>query len=396
MSSISSHLLDDVAPTEYAKFITAALDNPDMIWRKPFESLSLPKQNLLVALYFMSQYGANLEKLKAIYLSLNSSVCKHYLHPVEPMAFEKGLRDLESGFISIAGKSVRFVNPAVRDFLKAYLADFSFLAILASGARYAEWARDLWRHGCGLVRDESNARGEWAEAFVEFSARIEKEPVWRHISSDALTSNDICQTERQLLLMDWWDASGNIVFLERAISLVLDQSLTLDADEDAEEIPELVWRIRNVSESECPSLQEAIDCLSIKLGLLLEDSISTDKLVRVLGRVDEFYSRDTPEFVIDSIAHAVAWKIGGVDEFLRHTSSSVDVTEHIEQLEELGKSTQTDVSDALSKCRERLEELQAAEDEAESSPGLPFGNSTSGDVDISDAEIDSLFGMLVR
>lgn len=396
VSYISSRLLDQVEPEDYAKFIIEALDNPELIWRKPFESLSLQKQNLLVALYFMSQYGANLDKLKFIYLSLNSAVCKHYFHSVEPMAFEKGLKDLESGFITITDKSVRFVNPAVRDFLNAYLVEFSLLEVLASGARSAEWARDLWRHGCGLLSNNSDARSEWAEAFVEFGTRIEKEPVWRRIPLKAAIKNDICQTERQLLLMDWWDASGNVAFLDKAVSLIFDESLSLDADEDAKEIPELVWRIRNESEEDCPNQQAAIDCLSSKLSRLLEDTISTESLVRVLGYIDEYYSEDVPDIVVESVSSAVASEMRRVDDFLREVSHSSEVAEHIEHIEEFGKTMGLDVSSALVKCREQLEFLEAMESEAEEDSGVSVGSGSVMDGDMSDAEVESLFRTLLR
>jgi len=396
VSSISSKLLNDVAPEEYAKFIITALDNPDVIWRKPFESLSLQKQNLLIALFFMSQYGANLDKLKAIYLSLNMAVCGYYHHSVEPMAFEKALKDLESGFISITEKSVKFVNPAVRDFLKSYLVEFSFLGVLASGARYAEWAKELWRHGCELLKDQPDSRGEWAQAFLGFCAIIEMEPVWRSVHSGRMERNDISQTERQILLMEWWDASKNAIFLNKTVLLILDKKLVLYVNYDADEMPELTWRIRNIDEDDCPNQLEVIDCLNSKLVLLLEDDISTENLVRVVSRIDEFYSGDVPVFLSEGASSAVSSEMGRVDDFLRDASYSSDVAEHIEQLEKLGNSMKMDVSGILVKCRSRLEELEAAEAEAETGADLSPGSSPSSEGSISDAEINSLFGTLLQ
>lgn len=53
-------------------------------------------------------------------------MCLFYSQPIEPYDFEEALRSLESGFISIAGGVVTFVNPSVRDFLKSYLNKRTF------------------------------------------------------------------------------------------------------------------------------------------------------------------------------------------------------------------------------------------------------------------------------
>lgn len=126
IASISSDCLDAVEALDYPKYIYHALENPDLVWSKPYRSLDMKSQNLLVALFFGNQFGQEIDELRENFLELHRTVSTYYSQPTKPGDFETVLRALESGFISISGKRVSFINPSVRDFLKAYLTERVF------------------------------------------------------------------------------------------------------------------------------------------------------------------------------------------------------------------------------------------------------------------------------
>ena len=139
IASASSNILDTVEPAEYPAHLFRALENPDLIWSKPFRALDMKSQNLLIALYFGSQSGTMIGELSIIFSPLHRNICAHYGQPTMPIDFEDALRSLESGFVSIAGQSVSFVNPSLRDFLRSYLVDRELLLLLPPTAQRSDW-----------------------------------------------------------------------------------------------------------------------------------------------------------------------------------------------------------------------------------------------------------------
>ena len=75
IASVSSDLLDAVEPEGYPRYIYASLQNPDLIWSKPYRTLNMKCQNLLITLFFSSQYGQGVEVLRANFLELHRTVC---------------------------------------------------------------------------------------------------------------------------------------------------------------------------------------------------------------------------------------------------------------------------------------------------------------------------------
>lgn len=105
ISSVSSDCIDVVQPAEFPNYVYHALENPELVWSKPYRSLDIKSQNLLVTLFFGSEYGQEIAKLRGNFSELHRVVCRHYGQPAKPTDFEEALRSLESGFISIAGQN---------------------------------------------------------------------------------------------------------------------------------------------------------------------------------------------------------------------------------------------------------------------------------------------------
>lgn len=189
IASVSSDCLDIVEPNDYPKYIYHALNNPALIWSKPFKSLSMKSQNLLITLFFGSQFGGqSIELLKESYSGLHRSVCSYYSQSAMPSDFEDALQSLESGFISISGKSVSFVNPSVRDFLKSYLIDREFLSLLPKVSKRADRAKNLWRHLKAVFETRDMDLKYFASLFKAFSEVIDDTPTLKKVEENGFFS----------------------------------------------------------------------------------------------------------------------------------------------------------------------------------------------------------------
>ena len=176
VASVSSECLDVVSAPNYPSYIHRALDNPDLIWSKPFRALAMKCQNLLISLFFESQYGEDMDNLKEHYWQVHRNVCAAHAQGTRPTDFEDALSTLESGFITISNKTIRFVNPSLRDFLKAHLIDMELLRALPTAAKRPEWARRLWQHAKETYRAHSDMLGQFASLFQEFATIIHMTP----------------------------------------------------------------------------------------------------------------------------------------------------------------------------------------------------------------------------
>jgi len=127
--------VEHVPAERYPKDFIEALDNPDRIWEKPFRN-HIPRrcQHLLFALYFASEYGADIEELREIFDGTHTRLCTAFQLPHDIKDFEESLKTLEGSFIVIVSTRVSFINPSVRDYLNRYLCDKGPLIVMASGA----------------------------------------------------------------------------------------------------------------------------------------------------------------------------------------------------------------------------------------------------------------------
>ena len=122
----------DILPEAYPPAFIDALTNPKQLWDIAFRThISKTCQHLLLALFFCSEYGVGVEKLKNAYESLHPRLCAKYGDEHGPKDFEEALRILEGGFVKITGPLVGFVNPSLRDYLTEYLNDDALLREIA-------------------------------------------------------------------------------------------------------------------------------------------------------------------------------------------------------------------------------------------------------------------------
>src|SRR5208337_4773288 len=135
-----------VPPENYVAAFLDLLANPRHIWDTAFRTHIPPMcRHLLFALFFSSEHGVEIDDLKMAFNALHPLLSAKYGTPYGAKDFDEALRILEGGFVAIAGESVRFINPSVRDYLTDYLDDASLLADFARASTKARWAWAVWR-----------------------------------------------------------------------------------------------------------------------------------------------------------------------------------------------------------------------------------------------------------
>jgi hypothetical protein len=136
----------EVPPERYAAAFLHLLANPRQIWDTAFRTHIPPMcRHLLFALFFGSEFGVEIEELKAVFSAVHSLLSAKYGTPYGAKDFEEALRILEGGFVAIAGDNVRFINPSLRDYLVDYLNDAALLADFALASTKVKWASAVWQ-----------------------------------------------------------------------------------------------------------------------------------------------------------------------------------------------------------------------------------------------------------
>lgn len=194
----------DIAPDDYAKAFLEALSHPHRLWDTAFRHLPRKCQHLLFALFFCSEYGVDIDRLRVAYDAIHPFLSRKYGTAHHPKDFEESLRILEGGFIGLGGETARFINPSVRDYLSEYLDDLAMLLDFASVCPTAEWAGKVWEHGTRNIGAPSY-KSRLALAFIDTIPAFLRLPVWstRKRSPLSLEVIDMAQSERIRLLLSW-------------------------------------------------------------------------------------------------------------------------------------------------------------------------------------------------
>ena len=364
IASVSSDLVEsvkNVAPLDYPEHIYRALEKPDLIWDKPYRSLDMKSQNLLVTLYFGSEYGQEIDEVKANFSRVHRIVCSHYSHFLKPGDFEEALKSLESGFIAISGKTVRFVNPSVRDFLKSFLIDEEFLQLLPAAARRADWAMRLWRHARGDFKSNLVNIENFARAFLPYSERIEATPSLKKSILNGYTNysqDDLCLTNRAELLLDWWEATGELHFLKKALSVLESSALPIISWRDGQDLPNLHWCVSNMVDDDVSQKAALLVAIEARLTSVIENGLASDDFVNVLKNVQEYMSDSTSTNTASALESAIEYEFTETREAISDLDTEDALTEHMEYLESLASLTGRNPEEAISIVSERLVEVE--------------------------------------
>ena len=404
LASVSSETIDFVEPSDYPKYLLNALKNPDLIWRKPFNALHLRLQNLLVALYFGSEYIQRIDHLRSIYLELHKTICRQYHHSMMPADFNNALQLLESGFISISGQSVSFVNPSLRDFLKSFLVEREFLFLLPSTTQRADWGRSLWAHVKSIFNNEPDTLRDFSMEFSTFARKIESTAVLRNdiLGNDkdldlVLVSpkDDLTISERVELLLEWWEYSGSNEFIDKALQILSEDRLDVIPQQDGKSLPEIHYRVRDSLEEKHPLKNNLIEAIVDKLVLAISKKMpAIDDLINVIKSVQTYMNDATPDSVVDQIEDAADYEFYETEDAISCIDSEHELSEYLEYLDILAELTNGDAENAKAIVLQRLSEIEEPEYEEFY---LDFSSRESAtSEEFSDRSMRSLFSSLLR
>ncbi|MEQ9248227.1 MAG: ATP-binding protein [Nitratireductor sp.] len=396
ISSSSSEMMDCIDPDKYPQFIHSTLDNPKSIWEKSYRSLDIRSQNLLISIFFADEFGIPIDDLRKIFSSLHRAVCSYYGQSAKPTDFEEALRSLETGFLSISGDIISFINPSVRDFLKSYLVDEELLALLASTAQRAVWANELWLHMREHFSSHAAIIKEFALSFSYFASSIEKKMETSStddFSAYFIYNEDLSVAGRLKLLLDWWDASEEAVFLESALKLLKSNDVQITSWRDGKFLPGLFQRLGFFSEEVIPLSEALRNILADKMRGLFEAGMGIDDLVGITEEIYNILDDDVPDPLIESMNNAISFEFDETELAIDHYESEEELLEHIGHLETLALLTDFDATMAKSVVNNKITNMIRT-DHDEFIPDT--SNVKKGDnSDYSDEDIKSLFSTLM-
>ena len=398
VSQISSSRVDPIKPQEYPGYVLSALNEPERIWKKPYQSLEFKSQNLLIALFFCSQVGECIEALRINYNALHKLLCSLHGQPSSPSDFEDALQKLESGFVSINGQKVKYINPSVHDFLNVILADFELFKNLPEAAKRADWARSLWRYGKMVLEDREQNLDTFARKFFGFAEIIDRYPstkVIKRREDSMFKRDDLSLAERVAFLCDLAFECGDLRFLESAFSILNSDQLRIIPEEDARigiELHQKICVSLDKNSVHRPELLEGVERLVVNA---IGSGLNLEELVRVIEVAKGSFSDEVPESVQDAIYDAFDDTVDQVLDSVVHSNADQDLSEQLwllDTLEELTGLDASSVKEAVSTQQARYELF--AYDKHEFS-GYPRASRTENN-SFDDIELNSLFRTLVQ
>ena len=391
--------LKDVKPDEYAAAFLAALENPKQLWDAAFRNHIHDKcRHLLFALFFFSEFGAEVEELRTTYDSLHAVLSAGYGLPRDPKDFEEALHVLEGSFIDIADGTVSYMNPSFRDYLVEYLDDISLLATFAGAARKIDWAQSLWRFG-NRGTPSPSVLEDFASAFLPIARRFHELPVWKRermgaSSGVGLTRLDASNTQRIPLLLAWWNATGDRRFADYVLKLVGNGVDGFDGWLDGVDLVRLLAELADPDYGEgFPYTREVVDQLEQRVANLMQ-SVNIDELDNICEAVESAGSAVSPA-VATAVEGAVAEVFDEIEEFIQDEDSESTLLDHISSLRKWAPRygvPKASLDTAVSSIEERIEDISET---APARASVRFGGGSDASDKFDDEALNNLFAPLV-
>lgn len=353
---------EDIAPKDYPAAFIETLDNPTQLWEKAFgKHITTPARHLLIALFLAGSQGTEVEKLRTVFDTFHARLCADLGIARDPKDFEQSLRQLEGGFVAIEDGDVDFINPSVRDYLAGYLADGALLPAAAATCTSATAARQIW----SFAKEQLDwlALPALAAAFV---------PATPHLIEAATdTFGDIASSDRVSLLLEWWAHSGEVVFADGALAIVLKPPHSFRPWRDGARLLEMIAELHDAGHHEQGPRTDALaNALQDVVVQLFEDGMGSDDLLKMSDMVED---GDYSDNVRAASYAAIIREIDEVDEMVPNYTSESELDDHAAVLRRLAPRAgvpELHLQRALDSIGERLEEVQVAQAKV-SDPEVP-------------------------
>jgi len=365
----------DIEPADYPAAFIGALNDPSQIWDTAFRThIDHRCRHLLMAMFFLSEYGVSITNLRSSFDSLHTSMSTTYGLARGPKDFEEALRILEGSFVNIVnrgGPTVSFLNPSLKDYLSTYLLDADLLIRLVPTAISIDWLSSLWDfvHPSGLSEvDQAKIAG----ACADMVAMIEERPHWRPRAGDdrLLEYNDAANAKRLRMLMDWWEITDDRRFADSIIRIARNPQQGFSAWSDGEALIQF-FSLQGGRGCGRPFIYEAEFLALIEKALA--DTIrfsSSDMLSTLVDAVDA--ANGLPDSVTFALQAAV------LEEFEENTNriceddSESSLSDRIDALKKLAPRygvPEAELKKAVSEIEDRICEIEDRSSPA-SSPSI--------------------------
>jgi len=389
--------VNSISPTQYTDEFINALENPKQLWDTAFRT-HIPQKcrHLLFSLFFASQYGEEIHSLRTAFQSLHTRLCALYGHSSDPKDFDESLKILEGSFVTIRNGLVSFVNPSFRDYLTTYLNDLSLLKEFALGAKQGKWDRQLWDHGKKLADDEQEL-ADFAKSFICVSEQFLHIPVWKKSTRDphSYRINDLGNSDRIALAVDWWAHTKEKAFANVALSLARNPRDGFSAYMDGYNLVQLISAIRAGYYTELPSSEDLVAALEEGIIGVLEGGPDFDDLDRIcdsiLGGASTF-SAD----VIEAASNAINRGFAEIDRYASEIDSESTLSDLLETLDKLAARGQVPGAKAAAAKYTVVRRLAQLADETEEAESPSFSGATAPSSDkFDDKDLVNLFASLL-
>lgn len=281
--------VDDIDASEYPTEFLATLNNPTRLWDIAFRThIDARSRHLLYALFFCSEWGADISDAQASFEALHSVLCSKYGLARDPKDFEEAVRVLEGGFVNVRGETISFINPSFRDYLTEYLSDGAMLKEFAAASCRSNWAQALWRFG---TRDLplGAVDKQLADAFRPVAAQFVAWPIWKQSRRypDRYSIADSSNSSRLELLLDWWASSKSQEFVVVIMEFSRAPPGGWQAWRDGELLIEIVARLRDGGYyDDFPAGTDLADVLESGITDMLRTGVEPDDLEKMSDAIE--------------------------------------------------------------------------------------------------------------
>jgi len=393
ISHLTSENIEPSAPDNYPESILSALDNPNSTWEKAFNTLAFNCQHLLITLYFCKEYlGAELEELRLRYVPLHRAVATRFSLPQKPTDFEDAIKILESGFISISGSRVDFVNPSVRDFLKRHLKDSELLRLVLSTSVDVNFALAVWHHLSKLSQMDIEALGQSARHFESLIPLILSSPTQKLVQMDGYKAYRNCDSgisERIKLLMELYECTQIESFYNATKSILISTNLDVDTSSDTRLLPEFhadLSVMEGLSEDQRIEMKRIIED---KIKSILHDGMHIEDLTYAIDYIHEFMTGSSLSELKTEIELAVASEIDNIESGYISLDDIDEIDLYIDNFKKITELTELNTTSVLSTLDTMAGEIEEQSYEQSGTSHQP--SNRTHDEKFTDIDIKSLF-----
>jgi len=353
--------ISDIDPGNYPAAFIETLNNPRQIWDTAFRThIDHRCKHLLMAMFFLSEYGVPLTTLRSSFESLHAGMSEAYRLPHGHKDFEEALRILEGSFVKIEGPNISFINPSLKDYLSNYLLDTNLLIRLAPTAASIDWLERLWF----FVRRNmlsGDDQAKIAKACTNLLEMIQTRPHWRPKVEEpgAFEYNDASNSKRLQILMHWWQITNEQSFADSIMVIARNSQQGFTSWSDGKALIELMSNVIENSDNQ-PFVYKAelLEVLERKVLDTIRFS-SIDGLSWIVGAMD--VAIGLPDSFMNAIYEAVHEEFEENSSRILEDDSTSSLEDRIDDLKKLAPRfdvSEKTLNDAISAIEDRIEEIE--------------------------------------